>query len=116
MHTLESHAVAKAALEAAERRWENYDGNNPNKHRAAVQSCRAELGAIEAELKARGILPRTEKEERDARITAAFPSADSREVVEFEGKRYRKRFTPRATSLSGKTAYGYDAYWEEVVS
>jgi len=114
MHTLEDLQAARAALESAERRWENYDGNNPNKHRSSVTQARVKVREIEADLKGRGLSPRSEHEELTHRIEQAFPNADSGRVVEFEGKRYKRRYVPRGMSLSGKTVYGYDGFWDEV--
>jgi hypothetical protein len=114
MHTLDELQAAKAALESAERRLDNYDGNNPNKYRSSVTDARVKVREIEADLKARSLLPRSEGEELAHRIDQAFPNADSGRVVEFEGKRYKRRYVPRGKSLSGKTVYGYDGFWDEV--
>lgn len=114
MYTLDELRAAKAALESAERRWENYDGNNPNKYRSGLTDARVQVREIEVNLKARGLLPRSEREELAHRIDQAFPDADSGRVVEFEGKRYKRRYVPRGKSLSGKTVYGYDGFWDEV--
>jgi hypothetical protein len=114
MHTLDDYATAKAELESAQRRWENYDGNNPDKHSTSVTYARVKLGEIEDDLKNRGLLPRSEKEQLESRLDSAFPGAQSREIVDFENKRYQRRFTPRGKSLSGKTVYGYARSWEEL--
>ena len=114
MHTLDELRTAKAALETAERQWENYDGNNPNKYRSSVTDARVKVREIEADLTARGLLARSDREELAHRIDHAFPNARSGRIVEFEGKRYKRRYTPRGKSLSGKTVYGYDGSWDEV--
>lgn len=114
MHTLDDLQAAKAALESAERRLENYDGNNPNKYRSSVTDARVKVREIEADLKARGVLARSESEGLAHRIDQAYPNADSGRIIEFEGKRYKRRYTPRGRSLSGKTVYGYDGSWDEV--
>lgn len=114
MYTLDDLQAATADLESAERRWKNYDGNNPNKLRSSVTDARVKVREIEADLKARGLLARSESEELAHRIDQAFPNADSGRIVDFEGKRYKRRYTPRGKSLSGKTVYGYDGSWDEV--
>lgn len=114
MYTLDDLQVATADLESAERRRENYDGNNPNKRRSSVTDARVKVREIEADLKARGLLARSESEELAHRIDQAFPNADSGRIVDFEGKRYKRRYTPRGKSLSGTTVYAYDGSWDEV--
>lgn len=56
MYTLDDLHAATAALESAERRWENYDGNNPSKLRSSVTDVRVKVREIEDDLKARGLL------------------------------------------------------------
>ena len=115
MYILDDLQAAKTHLELVERRWENYDGNNPNKYRSSVSSAQVKVREIEADLKARGLLARSEREELVNRIDLAFPNADSGCVVEFEDKRYKRRNTPRGKSLSGKTVRGgYDGTWDEI--
>ncbi len=110
--TLGDYAAAKAKLDALNERWDNYTGNNPGKYRADIEEAKAQLQSIEAELKAVGLLARTATEEIDAILDAAFPNAKSREVVEWQGKKYIRRFTPAAKSLSGKSVKGWVKYWE----
>lgn len=113
MYTIEDHAVAKAMLESLNQRWENYDGNNPNKYKADIAAARAALHSIEESLKQTGLLPRAEIEERDLQLDKAFPNAQSKQVVEWQGKRYVRCFSPVSTSLSAKTVKAWRKYWEE---
>ena len=114
-HTLEDYVAAKVEFDAMNARWENYSGNNQNKYRADIEAARAKVHLVETELKASGLLQRTYIEERDAVLDAAFPKAQSREVVEWQGKKYVCRFLPVSTSLSGKTVNEWHKYWEDVV-
>lgn len=115
MYTLDDHAAAKTELEVLNNKYENYSGNNPNRFRADIETAKAKLHSIESHLKSTGELPRTLEEERDIQLDLAFPNAQSRQVVEWQGKRYMRRFTPVARSLSGKTVKGgWHKYWEEV--
>ncbi|MDV3514690.1 hypothetical protein [Stenotrophomonas sp. C1657] len=111
--TLEDHAKAVDALASLSRKENNYSGNNPNKFRADIEHARARLATIELALKRAGVLPRTAAEERDAELDLAFPDAQSKEVVKWQGKQFIKRFTPTGKSLSGKTALGWKSHWEE---
>lgn len=113
-YTLTDHSNAKAELEALEAKWENYSGNNPNKFQADIAIARANLHSIEAELKQTGGLARTPAEQRDALLDEEFPNARSKQIVEWQGKKYMRRFSPVSTSLSGKTVKAWHKYWEEV--
>jgi hypothetical protein len=80
--------------------------NNPNRGRAGLQHARLTLSVIVSDLQARGILPKPEptaKQLLEKALDTALPNAQSREEVEHEGKRYRRRFA--------KAKYG----WESLV-
>lgn len=115
MATLEDLAAARAELAAWEKRWEDYSGNNPDKYRADIRSAQSKVRAIEAQLKASGVLvPKTPEEQLHADLDALFPNAKSREIVEMDGKRYRRRFIPVQRSNSGKTVKEWGKTWEEL--
>jgi len=113
-YTLAEYSEAKAKLEALKARWENYSGNNPNKFQADIAIAKAELHSIEVELKKAGELAQTPSEKRDVLLDEAFPNARSRQVVDWQGKKYMRRFSPVSTSLTGKTVKAWKKYWEEV--
>ncbi len=79
--TIDDHNQALQALTLLEARWENYDGNNPNKYWADIEAARAKLAVITKALKSSGLLPRTPEEERDALLDSTFPDARSKEIV-----------------------------------
>jgi hypothetical protein len=108
-YTLDDMAAAQAELDDAQRRFDDYEGNNPNKHRAALRPARLRLDLIVSDLRQRGIIPTPEptaKQRLDQALNKAFPNAQSREEVEYEGKRYRRRFV--------KAEYGWTRWWEEI--
>lgn len=105
---------ARRGLQAALERWENYDGNNPDKYRTQIAEARVLVHEIETKLKAAGVLGLSEDEKLFKELDKLFPNVMSKEVVEHQGRRFRRRFTPVATSLSGKTAKAWRASWEEV--
>jgi len=108
-YTLADLASAQDALEAALSRTENTRHNNPNRGRAALSHARLVLSDITADLQQRGVIPKPEpsaKQLRDQALDQAFPNGNSREEVEHDGKRYRRRFA--------KAQYGWDRWWEEV--
>ncbi|MDP2440195.1 MAG: hypothetical protein U1D36_07735 [Hydrogenophaga sp.] len=112
MYTLQHHEDAKIKLNSLSAKRENYTGNNPDKYRADIAAARTKLHEIEVSLKTSGLLPRTTKEERDHQLDLAFPNARSKEVVTWEGKKYKRCFVPVATSLSGKTVKAWSKSWE----
>ena len=109
-YTLEDHARAAEALSLLRAK------ENPNKFRADIERARATLIAIELSLKEDGTLQRTPEEDRDAQLDLAFPNAQSKEVVNWQGKHFMKCFTPTSKSLSGKTVFGWKPYWKELES
>lgn len=112
--TLEDLEAAKARMEAAEKRWESYDGNNPDKYQGERRAAREALTSIEKDLKRLGLLAPTEAEQANAVLDRAFPDAKSKEVVTFEGYRYRRRFIPATRSNSGKSVRTWEKTWERL--
>lgn len=91
-----------------------YSGNNPNKYAAGIRSLVRRRDEITEDLKRRGEIPETDEEALQRRLDEAFPKARSRQLVTFEGARYRKRFVPAETSRSGKSVTRWDSFWEPV--
>ena len=114
MYTLNDYKAAKVELERLNQQWENYSGNNPNKFQTSIAVVRSKVRIIETTLKAVGYIPRTPQEELEHRLDSAFPNARSKQIVDFEGKHYIRRFTPLEKSLSGKTVTEWSKSWEEV--
>lgn len=111
MATIAELEAAEKELTIAENRWENYDGNNPNKHRAALSDAMAKVSTLRQALKATGELPLTEHEKLEQKLDGLYPNAQSKQIVEFEGRRYRRTFTPVSKSLSGKTVKAWQKSW-----
>lgn len=114
MYSLEELASARLALTAAQEKFDRYSGNNPDKYRSEIESAKLRVHSIEETLKESGALPRSATEERYAELDKAFPKARSKQVVEWQGKKFIRRFTPASKSLSGKTVRAWDKYWEAV--
>lgn len=111
MATIEELEAAERELTIVEKRWENYDGNNPNKHRAALSDAQAKVATLRQVLKASGELVLSKHEQLEKTLDAMYPNAQSRQVVEYEGSKYRRTFTPVAKSLSGKTVKAWNKSW-----
>jgi hypothetical protein len=108
-YTLEDMVAAQANVEWAEDHVANGRHNNPNRGRAGLKDARVRLSLITSDLQARGVIPKPEptaKQLLERALDTAFPNAQSREEVEHDGKRYRRRFA--------KAKYGWDRWWEEV--
>jgi hypothetical protein len=58
--------------------------------------------------------PKTDRQKLEAELDAQFPNAQSREIVEYQGKHYRRRFAPRSVSRSRKTVTEWSRWWEQV--
>jgi exonuclease VII small subunit len=114
MYTLEDLEKAQAELDAHLKRWENYGGNNPNKYQANIRNAQSRVRSITESLKAQELIPRTEQELLEARLDNACPKAGSKQIVEFEGKKYQKQFFPLSRSRSGKSVSEWGAHWVSV--
>ena len=111
MTTILDLTEAEKELAFAEARRENYDGNNPNKNRAALSDAREKVSTLRQLLKASGELPLTDHEKLEKKLDGLYPNAQSRQIVEFEGSKYRRTFTPVSKSLSGKTVKAWNKSW-----
>ena len=69
---------------------------------------------IEDALKANGTLPLTEKEQLEKELDAAFPDAKSRQMVDYNGRRFQRRFWPVEKSRSGNTVTAWGKGWTEI--
>ncbi|MDO9405593.1 MAG: hypothetical protein Q7T87_16285 [Polaromonas sp.] len=114
MATLEQYEQAKTLIETVEKQQEKYNGNNPDKYRTNVTQARIVLKIIEDDLKAQGLLTATQEEKLSFELSKLFPRAQSKDVVQFEGKRYFCKYTPFAKSLSGKSVLHWEKRWIEV--
>jgi hypothetical protein len=112
MYTLEDLEKARQKLASIQEHWANYTGNNPDKYDSDLKAARREIRIIESYLKSTGALPLTEQEQLDKLLDSLHPNAQSREIVEHEGKRYQKRFYPIEKSRSRKTVTEWGSHWE----
>jgi len=69
---------------------------------------------IESPLKESGALPKTEHEKLESELDRLFPNARSKEIVEHEGRRYQRRFTPLERSRSRKSVTAWGKSWDKV--
>jgi hypothetical protein len=105
---------AKSDLAAWNKRFDDYTGNNPDKYHADIRSARERVREIESALKEAGVLPKTKHEKLESILDRMFPNARSKEIVEYEGNRYQRRFTPLERSRSKKSVTAWDKSWAKV--
>jgi hypothetical protein len=105
---------ARRELTGWSERFDNYSGNNPNKYRSDLKAARERVRNLECELKAAGSLLLSTHERLALELDRAFPNAKSTQIVEYEGRKYMRRFWPLEHSNSRKTVTNWDKGWERV--
>lgn len=114
MATTEDLEHARKELQDWQDRFDRYSGNNPDKYQADIRAARGRVRQLEDALKASGELPRSEQENLSAELDNAFPNAKSKEIVEYRGHRYQRRFYPLERSRSRKTVTEWGREWVEL--
>ena len=79
-----------------------------------IKSARTMVGLIESTLKANGTLPLTEHEQLERELDRLHPDAETKLIVDHNGKRFQRWYAPAAVSNSGKTVQAWDRGWKEV--
>jgi len=114
MYSIADLEEARAKLRAVEEKWVRYSGNNPDKYHGERNAARDAVAYLEDCLKEAGILRRSTIEVLNRNLDAAFPDARHKDVVQFEGEYYERRFTPGTKSRSGNVL-SWDKIWKHVV-
>lgn len=109
-YTLEDLSVAQERLASAQARWNAYDGNNPNKHRALLAQAKEDLYRIEKAVKQSRLVPLSPHEELEQVLDMQHPNARSGAVVEYAEKKYVKKYTPGAHTLSGHVKFWIESW------
>ncbi|MER2926818.1 hypothetical protein [Serratia nevei] len=113
-YTIDDYKLAQDELERVNAKWDRYSGNNPNKYRSEISAAKSRVRAIENSLKSQGVMPLSEKEILERELNREFPNARSKQIVEFHGKQYIKKFFPLERSRSGKSVTEWGSCWELV--
>ncbi len=114
MYTSEDLEKANAELALWEKRWDNYSGNNPNKYQSDIRLCRGRVRMISDYLKRSGELEMSLQEKLNAELDRAFPNAQSKEIVEYQGEKYQRRFYPLEKSRSRKSVTVWGKEWAKI--
>jgi hypothetical protein len=112
--TLDGLEQAKAHLERLEERDSMDTSGNPDKYHTRINTARMEVRRITESLKAQGLIPYSDQELLNRKLDAAFPKARSKDIVDFEGAKYQKRFSPATKSRSGKTVTSWNEWWQRL--
>lgn len=114
MHTLDDYEKAKAEAKKWTDTFDRYTGNNPDKYQSDIKIARAKLREIEQDLKSRGLLVMNEKEKLEAELDKHFPEAESKQIVEYKGKSYQRKYFPLEKNRSRKAVTGWGKSWIEI--
>jgi len=112
--TKEDLNAAEERLEFLQQRDVSDTSGNPDKYHSRVNSARAEVDRIKEQLKQHGDIPYSNEELMGQKLDAAFPNAQSKEIVHFEGQEYQFKFFLLAKSRSGKTVQRWGKKWLKV--
>ncbi|ESY22457.1 MULTISPECIES: hypothetical protein [unclassified Mesorhizobium] len=110
-YTLDDLEKAKAELSGWSKRFDDYTGNNPDKYQADIRSAREKVREVESALKDDGTLPKSDHERVESSLDHLFPNARSKEIVEYEGQKYQRRFAPLEWSRSRKSVTVWHKSW-----
>jgi hypothetical protein len=116
-YTLADLAEAEAGYASAQARVDIFDSNNPNRGQSDLRRAGDHLTRVTLYLQAQGDLPKPEPTRQDnleQALDAAFPQARSKDMVEYEGKRYQLRFAPARMTRLRKRVAKWERWWQAV--
>ncbi|MGJ8530106.1 hypothetical protein [Maritalea sp.] len=102
---------ATKSLREWQDKFERYTGNNPDKYQADIRTARRLVLLIENALKASGQLALSENEVLEKELDQMFPNAKSKEMVEYKGQKFQRKFWPLEKSRSGKNVVEWSRGW-----
>lgn len=114
MYTLDDYEKAKAEAKKWTDTFYRYTGNNPDKYQSDIKIACAKLREIEQDLKSCGVLVMNDKEKLEAELDKQFPEAGSKQIVEYKGKSYQRKYFPLEKSRSRKTVTAWGKTWIEI--
>lgn len=114
MYTPQDLDRAREELFQIQERSANYSGNNPNKYQADIKTASKQVRDIEQDLKTAGDISSSEHEQIEQKLDCLHPNAQSKEIVEHNGRRYQRWFSPLKRSRSGKSVTEWSRSWVDV--
>lgn len=116
MYTLKDLEEARAELQDWNNRWENYDGNNPNKYQSQIRAAIRRVEEIQEFLSLAELNSGVRSPTIDETLNSLYPNAKSGSEVLYEGKRFRRRYAPAEKSRSRQTVTRWRGWWEEIAT
>lgn len=104
-YTPQDYYDADEALDQVLESWEG--GTVP---RREVDQAESKLAEVIAYLRSNGTMPKTRHELLEEKLDLFFPDAASREMVEYQGERYQRRFKPLKRGKGGGVVE-WERYW-----
>ena len=111
MYTLEDYENAKAELARWSELENNYMGNNPDKYQADIKATRRKVREMESYLKETGLIEQTQQEKLEKELDRLFPNTPSKKIIEYNGIKYQRRYSPLEKSRSRKTVKEWSKSW-----
>lgn len=113
MYNLEDLKTAQEEFEYWSELWaqEYSEKQLTNRYDTQAKKASLKLKEIEDYLKSNGVIAYTKDELANESLNSKYPNAKSRDVQQFNGVRYQKRFFPVKKSKSGKTVKEWRTAW-----
>lgn len=92
----------------------SYSGNNPEKYHADLRYARSRVRLIEANLNKVDKIPLSADALLCQTLDTEYPNAQSNQIVEYNGRKYKRKFHPISKSRTGKTVMVWSKSWEDV--
>ena len=113
MYTLEDLERARAELQRCIDALDRSSANEHHQLSIHIRDASRKVREIENDLRKQGLLGLSREQMLQAELDQAFPCAQHREIVEYQGKRYRCRFFPEQLHRSGWAVKKWGKFWEE---
>jgi len=112
-YTIKDLEAAQARLDLLNGKWDSYSGNNPDKYRSDIHAAARECERVERALKENGALAWSTQELLENGLDKALPDARNKQVVEYRGNRYQRRWIPVERGNSGLVSR-WQGYWVDL--
>jgi hypothetical protein len=103
----------KIELDRIAELWnDNYSAKGKNPYSAQAKKASEKLRNMETYLKRNGLINYTEHELLEETLNQQYPKAQSKEIVMYDGVKYKKKFSPIELSKTGKSVKKWRSGWE----
>ena len=91
---------------------DNYSPKETNPYSEPAKAATKKLREMEIYLKKNGLIPYSDHELLEETLNQKFPTAQSKDIVTYNGSQYKKKFTPIELSKTGKSVKKWHSGWE----